>query len=52
MFVSGWKWNTKKKMIPSQGLSRKIPIEKEKKGARKKEKKYGQNANQTERSSR
>ena len=50
MFVSGWKWNTKKIMIPSQGLSRKIPIEKEKKGERKKEKKYGQNANQTERS--
>ena len=59
MFVSGWKWKTRK-IIPLPShlmnrycLSRKIPIEKEKKQERKKErKKYGYNTNQTERSSR
>ena len=56
MFVSGWKWKTRK-IIPLPShlmnrycLSRKIPIEKEKKQERKKER--NTDTNQTERSSR
>ena len=59
MNVSGWKWKTRKIIIPSSVPSYKSLVSvkentnrKEKKARKKERKKYGKNTNQIERSSR